>query len=298
MGNIYTANFLYKEAVECYQKVRKVDAGHKKDQLELTAYLQLGYNQLEARQYKECIEYYNEAVILASHFGDQKSKINAYLGLGNAFSYNCEYESSRKYCLKALIVAQQIQDKVLQKEAHTLLGHVYYNSCMFDAAAKSFLKAHEIAHDLGDRNEEVNIYLLLGDTFLQLRKHEEAIEFYQKAIDISKELESAAIKTRRIMALETLALETLASAYCKDGDFEGAIEWHEKALNLDETEFSDNYELLQEKILTGLGLAWENLGDIEKAIECINEAQKFVKKETDASNYLNCSVSLKYIFFI
>ena len=235
--------------------------------MELIAYQQLGYNHLEARQYKECIKYYKKAARLASLFRDKKNKISAYLGLGNAFSYNCEYESSRKYCLKALIVAQQIQDKVLQKEAHTLLGHVYYNSCMFDAAAKSFLKAHEIS--------------------LQLRKHEEAILFCQKAIDISKELKSAALETRAVQKLGTLYL-TLASVCCKDCDYEKAIEWYEKikALNLAGTEFSGSLELLQEKTLTGLGLAWFNLGDIDKAIEFIQEARKFVKKETDAGNYL------------
>ena len=203
-----------------------------------------------------------------------------------AFRYKCKYKYSRKYFLKALKVAEKIQDKVLQKEAHTHLGHVYYNSSKFDAAAKSFLKAHEISHDLGDKNEEVNIYLLLGDTFLQLRKHEEAIEFFQKAIDISKELESAAIKTRAIERVGTLYLN-LASVCCKDCDYEKAIEWYEKikALNLAGTEFTKSLELLKEKTLTGLGLAWFNLGDIEKATKSIQEAKKFVKKETDASKY-------------
>ena len=252
--------------------------------MELIAYQQLGYNNLEARQYKECIKYYKKAARLAFFFRDQKNKISAYLGLGNAFSYKCEYKSSQTYFSKALKVAEKIQDKVLQKEAHTHLGHVYYNSCNFNAAAESFRKAHKISHDLGDKNEEVNIYLLLGDTFQQLRKHEEAIEICQRAIDISKELKSAAIETRAVQKLGTLYL-TLASVCCEDCDYEKAIQWYEKALNLVGTKFSDHLELLQEKTLTGLGLAWFNLGDIKKAIESIQEAKKFVGKKTDASKY-------------
>ncbi len=227
------------KAIDCYQKVRIVDTDHKRDQRELTAYLWLGYDHLQACQYKECIKYYKEAVILASHFGDQINRINAYLGLGKAFRFSCDGddESSRKCFLKALVVAERIQDKVLQKEAHTHLGHVCYNSCKFNAATKSFLKAHKISHDLGDSKEEVNIDLLLGDTLLQLKQHEKAIEFFQKAINISKELESTATKTRAVQGLGSLYL-TLASVCSKDCDYEKAIEWYEKALNLGRTELS------------------------------------------------------------
>ncbi len=295
MGLSYQTNRKFEEAIKHYKEAVEIADAGDHDDIKANAYQYLGDIYTATSQYKECIKYYKKAARLACFFPDQQNIISAYLGLGKAFSYNCEYESSQKYFLKALEIAEKIQDsqkrsKVLQKEAHTHLGDYYYNSRKLDAAAESLLKVM------------INIYLLLGDTFLQLKKYEEAIEFCQKAINISKELESPAIKTRAIEGLGTSYL-TFASVCCKDCDYEKAIEWYEKikALNFAGTEFSESLELLQEKTLTGLGLAWFNLGDIEKAIESIQEASKFVKKETDAGNYLRLisSVMIRtYIFFI
>ncbi len=142
-------------------------------------------------------------------------------------------------------------------------------------------KQDEIARESKSDETRIAAELLLnlGLSYQNNGKIEEA-----KTIDISKQLESAAMKTRAIHELVTACL-TLASVCSNDGDHEKAIQWYQKALNLVGAEFRDQTEILQQKILTGLGLAWANLGDTEKAIESIQEAQKSVKKETNASNY-------------
>jgi tetratricopeptide (TPR) repeat protein len=148
---------------------------------------------------------------------------------------------------------------------------------MFDAAAKSYLKVQDISRDLGERNEEANACLMLGDTFQKLKQHEKAVEFYQTTLNISGELEDKEIQKVAIKGLATSYL-TLASICSNDFDDEKAIEWHEKALDILGTEPCDH--LLREKALTGLGVACLNLGDTEKAMELIHEAQN-VAKNTD-----------------
>ena len=278
LGNVYSANSQYMEAIEYYQKAREIYSENKSDKWELTAYMTIGDNYLEACQYKECIEYYYEAVKLASQLRDGRSKVNAYFKLGNAFRFIAEYESSRKYYLKALMVAEQMADKALQRDVYKSLGGVYYQSCKFDAALKSYLKASEISHYLGDRKEVANVCLELGYTFQQLGKDEEAIEFYEKAIKDGKALEDKDKRNEAVQRLGTLYLNS-ASDFIKRCDNEKAIEWYKKALDLFQTECSDHPELLQEKALTGLGVAWFNLGDTEKAIESIQKAETFVQKE-------------------
>ncbi len=271
LGNVFTATSEYKKA----KKAREISPNLEADEMEVLAYQWLGYRNLQAGQYQESIKHYNEAVKRASQLGDQKSKINAYLGLGSAFSYTGEFE------VKVLTVAKQLLDKASQKEAYTSLGYVYCKSCMFDAAVKSYLKVQEISHDLGDRKEEANVCLMLGDTFQELKQHEKAIEAYQTTLNISENLGDKEIQVVAIQRLGTLYF-TLASVCSKDCNYETAIKWYESVLDIFGTEPVDY--ILHEKALTGLGVSWFNIGDTEKAMKFIHEAQKFAKNNT-AGNY-------------
>ena len=58
---------------------------------------------------------------------------------------------------------------------------------------------------------------------------------------------------------------------------------HEKALDILGTEPIDH--VLREKALTDLGAAWCNLGDTEKAMDSIHEAQNFAKNTKTGSYY-------------
>jgi tetratricopeptide (TPR) repeat protein len=283
LGYLHSGTFEYKTAIQYYQKARQISPDLEVEKLEVETYLRLGDNHLQTGQYKESKEYYMEAMkLFGSQFGDKESKINAYLRLGNAFSCNGERESSRKYFLKALTVAEQINHKVLQKEAYSNLGYVYYETCKYDAAVKSYLKVQEISHDLGEKKEEANACLMLSDSFQKLKEQEKAIEFSKKAVNICKELEDTEIQTRAAQGLGKLYL-TLALFSSKECDYKVAIDWYEKTLEIFETELNDN--VLEEKALTGLGVAWFELGNTAKAIAFIQEARKFAKKETDRGNY-------------
>ncbi|CAB4022095.1 tetratricopeptide repeat [Paramuricea clavata] len=171
-----------------------------------------------------------------------------------------------------------MNDKTLQKETHKNLGYVYYQGCKFDAAVKSYLKVQEISRDLGERKEEANACLMLGDIFQELKQHEKAIASYQTTLNISEELEDKEMQVVSIHKLGTLYL-TLASICSKDYNYEKAIKWYEKALDISRIEPIDRP--MHEKALTGLGIAWLNLGNNEKAIESIDEVQQFAKMEAD-----------------
>jgi tetratricopeptide (TPR) repeat protein len=56
------------------------------DEIGITAYQWLGYNQLQAGQYQESIKYYMDVVNFSVPLRDDKKKLNAYLGLGSAYN--------------------------------------------------------------------------------------------------------------------------------------------------------------------------------------------------------------------
>ena len=284
LGNLYTATFDYKNAIECYQKVRKTPQGSKAHDLEVEAYQWSGYMSNQAGQYQESIDYYKQALGLASKFGYTNREIHTYLGLGSAFIHQGDLESSEMYFSKALALSEQVNDKNLQKLAHENLGCVYEKSStlILDAALKSFREVRNITHDLGQEEEEADACLKLGDIFQELKEYEEAIESYENALKICQNFGNEEIKLLAIQRLGELYL-TLASEHLNDCDYDKAIEWNQKALDISGTEPAD--QLLHEKALTGLGIAMIYTGDTETAIQLIQKARSFAKKEVAAGKY-------------
>ena len=237
----------------------------------------LGISQETEGRNEEAIKSYERAVQIA----DETDR--------NVFYETSEYKKAIEFYHKAHEISPDLEaeDKILQKEAYTNLGAVYYKSCMFDAAVKSYLKVKEISHDLGEREEEANACLMVGDIFQEWKQHEEAIESYQETLNICEELED---KEMQIVAIQRLRTShSMASICYKDCDYDKAIElrkkaieWNEKTLDILGKEPSDH--LLHEKALTGLGIDWFNLGDTEKAMESIHDAQN-VAKSTDTGSY-------------
>ena len=109
------------------------------------------------------------------------------------------------------------------------------------------------------------------------KKHEEAIEFYQTALTTTKELEDKEMQATVVQKLGTSYVD-LASVCYEDFKYETATKLYENATNILETECND---VQYEKALIGLGLAWSNLGDTEKAIEAIHKVQMLLKKKPD-----------------
>jgi tetratricopeptide (TPR) repeat protein len=238
---------------------------------------------------KEAIKSYEQAVQIEDETDRNDIKSKAYQHLGNLFTGTSENKKAIEFYQKAHEISPDLEtkDKILQKEAYTNLVAIHYESCKFDAAVKSYLKVKEISHDLGERKEEANACLMLGDTFQELKQHEEAIKSYRTTLHISEELEDNEMQK---VAMRRLATTYLMASICyKDCDYDKAIElrkkaieWNEKTLDILGTEPSDH--LLHEKAFTGLGIDWFNLGDTEKAMESIHEAQN-VAKNTDTGSY-------------
>ena len=279
LGNVYAATFEYKNAIECYQKAREISpACLKADQVEVEAYQRIGYKYHETAQHHESIDYYKQALELASNFGYMKREINACFGLGSAFFHIGDLESSRRYFLKALAVSEQVNDNGLKKVAYANLGCAYHKSAMLEDAVKSYHSVQKITHDLKQEKEEAEVCLKLGDIFQELKQCDKTIESYKDALYLGKKMEDEEMKWVVTQRLGKFYL-TLASVHSSDCDYDKAIEWYSKALEISGTVHSHHH--LHEKALRGLGIARFYKRDTETTMEPIQKAQSFSQKRID-----------------
>ena len=147
---------------------------------------------------------------------------------------------------------------------------------MLGDAVKSYHSVQKITHDLKQEKEEAEVRLKLGDISQELKQCDKAIGYYKDDLNLGKNLEDEEMKWVATQRLGKFYL-TLASVHSNDCDYEKAIEWYQKTLEISETKSGD--QVLQVKANTGLGIASFHIGDAETAIESIRKAQSFSRKE-------------------
>lgn len=295
----------YKESVECYEEVVKLASqlGNKKQKL--NAYLALGSVFRNTGDFESSEKYFLKALAMTEQLNEKRLQLEAVVKLGHVYYVNGKFDAAVTSFLKAQEIFLNLGWKLVQDEICWDLGRRARRSLLFieqhshrrlslvdhlvlsnRVCSSSIFEHHllrnEICRNIDSRKYETNICFMLGNTFQQLKQEEKAIESYQKAINISKELKD---EEMQMIAKQRLGISclTLASVCSKDRDYDTAVRWYEKALDVFGTK--RNNCLLREKALAGLGVAWFNLGCTEKAIESIQKAQKFAKTETNTGMY-------------
>jgi tetratricopeptide (TPR) repeat protein len=250
--------------------------------LEKEAHTKLGHVQYKSCQFNAAVKSYLKAEEISLDPADRKEEWHTRLMLGHTFRQLKKYEKAIESYQKALSINKEMKEKALEGIINEWCGYC----CLFIAGQRQeaitfYENAKEIAKQVGDKYQEYRTNQAIGNILCNIGNYKKSKEYYQEALTVAVELGD-----RRCEGTSCLNLATVCGRDC---DYEMATEWYEKVLYLVRTEVND--DILKEKALTGLGIAWFNLGDTKKAIEEIQKAQKLAKdSDTCTGNYFLLSV--------
>ncbi len=196
-------------------------------------------------QYAKAVEYHEKSLEIARKIGDVRSEGLTLGNLGLVFEAWGQYAKAEEYFEKSLEITRKIED--LQNEGHALdhLADVYHALGKDDRALSTFQQELEIYSKIGVpvagvKDSMGNLYLDMGD-----------------------------VKNAEPLLKEGSFLSSLGRLQLVKSDYQGAQKYYERVRHVTEKNRDVDGLFIA---YTGLGTAYEGMGDDKKAEDCFEKA--------------------------
>ena len=207
-----------------------------------------------------------EQLIENSNYSDSL-KIKNYFKIANRYFGVLEYEKYKEITNKVLEISKSNKDSLNIARAEYYLGDYYFSTSKNDSAYYYYLEAEKKYENLNDKPN-------LASTKL----HKAYILSYEKDF-IGSEIETVKVLN---VATEIKDQELIYECYVNLGsslvglgNYEKALEYHQKSLSQIKEIENDNYKpLLQAQAINNIGFVYLNLGKFKEAGEIFAEGLK------------------------
>lgn len=248
----------YRGAEEIWRQVIEQDPDN------APAYLGLGNRLRDQNKLEEAIAAYEKAIELDPNYAF------AYVGLGNVLRSANQLEAAKTQYEQAIELNPNLPG------VYWNLGNVWAELGNLEEAIAQFRIALKLKPD------SVPVYNDLGDVLLKLGNVEEAIAIYNEAIDLGSQYVSSYVGLGNALrennqleqaieayksaiqfnAFDASAYFALGDIYYQQQDWQQVVEVYQAGVNLQE-----DY-----RVYTALGYAWQQLGNLERAIAAYESA--------------------------
>lgn len=195
LGNAYNDMEHYEEAIEAYKQAATIDPNY------VRAYENLGFVYVKLGRNAEAIQALKDFIRIAP------DDANAYCYLGFTYHTLGRYEEAMEFYKQAIAIDPN------SARAYNYLGLTAFNLGSYNEAIKNYKHAIKI-----DPNFAL-AHFNLGLAYHVLKRYDEAIASHKQACKLTD-------------YKDHFPIAALASAYAESGDFEKAIEYQQKAIEL------------------------------------------------------------------
>ena len=280
LGLVYTDWRQYSKAVEYFEKSLAIKTKSGDVRGEGITLGNLGNVCADSGQYSRAVEYYEKSLEIAGKLADLGGRGAALNNLGNVYADWGQYSKAVEYYEKSLEIARKLGD--VRGEGATLnnvgLVHAAWGQTL--KAVEYYERSLAIKTKLGDVRGQGTTLMNLGSVYVQRGEYEKALANFQTGLTKSEEIGVPPGWPKKLMGdlyldmgdaekAEPLLTEaghnsSLGRLHLVKSDYQGARDYYEKLLQSAERN-RDVGDLFT--AYTGLGTAYEGLGDNKKAEE-------------------------------
>ncbi|RYG37137.1 MAG: tetratricopeptide repeat protein, partial [Chitinophagaceae bacterium] len=224
------------------------------------AYKNIGITYYFQGKYIEALENYNKSLEIFKSIKDYVGIANLQNNIGAVYYDRADYARALEFYLQSLKNSETAGDKLRILSALNNIGGVYsINPATKKKALEYYLRALELCKELGSTTEMGAISTNIGEIYFAENDDAQALYYFNQSLKAYGETEGS-----------LNAYNALGRLYAREGKFEQAASFHNKALNL-AMKLENDLSILQS--LMGLANVHVKQGDFKKAIEYFKQAE-------------------------
>jgi len=255
IGIVYKNQGNYDLALDYYQQALDFALQTKNKSWIASCNTNIGNVYIQKGYYNVALDYYLTALETFEELGHTRRIAACYENIGEVYQHQKDYEQALFYFDNALKLALESDYKSRMTTCYLNIGKVYTALGIYDYARINFEKSLEVLQTQGYTHELDDCYKGIARTYFLERDLVRASEFYLQALEIAeKEYDKASIAE---------ILESLGSILIRTGNYNGAIDYLQKSLEISLDIGAMQSEM---KAYEGLAMAYELKGDLVKSI--------------------------------
>jgi tetratricopeptide (TPR) repeat protein len=215
--------------------------------------------------WKKALDYHHEALNLYDIGSKARAKTLTKIGEVEMGRY--EWDSARRAFERSIEICEKLNDTHGLAENYRCVAWSSFEIGDTEEGLHYADKALEEAKKARDNYLMGKVLIDIGNSFNVLNKYYEAIDRYEEAIrvlDPEKDLDQVA-----------RAMNNLGDVYLKMGEFDRAVTYFEKCLDIAKR---TGYQMLEAFATSNLADSYYKKGEREKAVEFVDKALKLCKK--------------------
>lgn len=207
----------------------------------------------------KALSYTHQALTLAIEIGDERGMAASNNNHGVAYRNEGALDKALEYYITSLRLYQKLDHKEGIATTKNNIANIYSIKKDYGQAMRYLEESHEMFVQLGAQNQLIGSMNNLGNLYSDIQLYEKAMKYFLQSYQLS---EKAGYKFAD-------PLDNIGSLYFKQGNYQVAVEYYEKALEI-ERENNNRPGVLH--VVTNLGITYTKASQPKKAQQYLDEA--------------------------
>src|SRR6056297_2118955 len=225
-----------------------------------------GFAHYVQNDFKEAVEHFEKSLDLSDNHGFIESKAAALNRLGNTYQLMGQYEQALRFYQQALTINKKLENNQEIARNLTNLGSIYRLFGNYELAINQHLEALKIYEELQNNEGIAWSALNIARLFKMMKNYEKSIEYINQSLDIYQQIE----EDNQVPVGVTLCLKEFGDVYYEMGDFNQAVEYSNRVLDMNK---KSGNQLGVANSLSTLGKIYFDAGEYHKATSFLTRAK-------------------------
>jgi len=270
MSAVYTSLGESAKAIESLKRGLELASDHA---MEASFLAKIGSAYQASGELEKSLDAYQRELALERDIGDRAAQARTLWNVGRLYYSLDEQQKAIDTYEQVRSLQNALGNQIGEARALNILGQIY-RDLGTDEALDFFERALKIERSLGDRADEADTVMSAGDVYFFMGEKQKSLDAYEQSLAIKRALNDRVGEALALVGianvLSDLGGRQRRHAPVDRSDMQKALEDYQQALRIGQAQGDAFVQVFS---LMGVGVVSSALGDKQKALETIKQAQ-------------------------